>query len=200
MADPDCPYLAADAEDRRAALAAATALFAPRVSDQFGDTHGFLKLAGESYRWLRSRDSLRAVTIQLIPGTPHPEGAPMATVFDLSDADEVVFTLTGLDAAGNAVPLPAGFSAAWTLADPDATGAVLTPSADTASAALSAGVPDSNLLVSTAVTITNPDGSTSVLNGAEAVVVQAGDAATVGIVAGTPTPKAATSGNAGVSN
>ena len=124
----------------------------------------------------------------------------MATVFDLSDADEVVFTLTGLDAAGNAVPLPAGFSAAWTLADPDATGAVLTPSADTASAALSAGVPDSNLLVSTAVTITNPDGSTSVLNGAEAVVVQAGDAATVGIVAGTPTLKAATSGNAGVSN
>lgn len=114
----------------------------------------------------------------------------MATVFNLADTDSVPFSLAGLDAKGASVPLPDGFSAAWSLADPDATGAVLTSSADNTTAVLSAGVPDSNLMVSVAVTITNPDGTTSVLNGAEAVVVTATEATTVGIVAGTPTAEA----------
>jgi hypothetical protein len=181
--------LLADALDARAALVAATVLHEPRSSWQPADITRFTAVASGAYRWLRSRGTLRVTSIQIVPGTPHPEGAPVATVFDLSDADEVTFTLTGKDAAGASVPLPDGFSAAWTLADPDATGAVLTPSADNSSSTLGSGVPDSNLLVSVAVTITNADGSTSVLNGAEAVIVQAGDAVTVGIVPGTPTPK-----------
>ena len=84
------------------------------------------------------------------------------------------------------MPLQAGYTAAWSLADPDSTGATLTPSADTTSATLGAGVPDSNLMVS--VVVTNPDGST--ISGAEAVVVQASEAVTVGLVPGTPTPEA----------
>jgi hypothetical protein len=182
VADPDYPYLAEDAEDRRAALAAATALFAPRLSDQFGDTTGYLKLAGEAYRWLRHRDTLHAVSITLIPGTPYPEGtSPVSTTFDLSDTDSVSFTLSGLDAKGAPVDAPVD-TWTWTLADPDASGAVLTPSADTLSASVSAGVPDTNLLL----TVT---GASSGLTGAEAIVVQATAAATVGLVAGTPVPE-----------
>jgi hypothetical protein len=193
----DEAYLLADALDRRAALDMATGLAASCSSDEAWPWQGddsrrvWLSLADQAYRWLRCRDSLKAVSVGITPGTPYPEGTtPMTTTFDLSDADSVPFTLTGLDVQNAVVPLPAGFSAAWTLADPDSTGAVLTPSADTTTAVLSAGAPDSNLLVSVAVTITNPDGSTSVLNGAEAVIVQASEAVTVGIVPGTPSPEA----------
>ena len=112
----------------------------------------------------------------------------MTATFTLDDTDEVVFSLTGQDAKGAAVALPAGFTAAWTLADPDSTGAVLTPSADTTTATLAAGVPDSNLMVSVVVTYTDPvTGQPDTLNGAEAVIVQATAATTVGLVAGTPT-------------
>ena len=110
----------------------------------------------------------------------------MTTIFNLDDTDEVTLTLTGLDAKGAVVPLPAGFTAAWTLADPDSSGAVLTPSEDTASAVLGAGTPDANVMVSVAVT--DPDGT--VLNGAEAFIVQPTAATTIGIVPGTPVPEA----------
>jgi hypothetical protein len=178
MTDHD--YLAADAEDRRHALAAAIDLTAAR-----GDyaPHEWTSLADKAYRWLRDRDSLHATSVQIVPGTPYPEGStPMTTTFDLSDTDEVQFSLTGQDAKNAPVPLTSGFTAAWTLADPDSTGAVLTVSADTTTATVAAGVPDSNLLLS--VVVTNPDGST--LSGAEAIVVQATAATTVGLVAGTP--------------
>lgn len=188
MADDDA-YLAADAQDRRAALAAAVDLASRRGDIGFhhdADPH-WLHLADSAYRWLRNRDTLHVVSVAITPGTPFKEGTTaMTATFTLDDTDEVVFSLTGQDAKGAAVPLPDGFTAAWTLADPDSTGAVLTASADTTTATLAAGVPDSNLMVSVVVTITNPDGSATTLNGAEAVIVQATAATTVGLVAGTP--------------
>ncbi|MDQ2876140.1 MAG: hypothetical protein M3Y33_15650 [Actinomycetota bacterium] len=187
MTDP--AVLAADAEDARAALAAATAVLAAGAAWRPVEVGRLTSLSAVAYRFLRSRDTLRAVSVRLVAGTPYKEGTtPVATVFNLADTDSVSFSLTGLDAKGAATDLPAGFSAAWTLADPDATGAVLTPSADSTTAVLGAGVPDSNLMVSVAVTVTNPDGTTTVINGAEAVVVTATAAVTVGIVPGTPAP------------
>lgn len=191
MSGQDHAYLQADAEDRRAALTAATTIIAADGGMPHGRRGEWLGFADDAYHWLRSRSSLLITAIKLTPGEPRPEGTPeMATIFNLADTDSVPFSLSGLDAKGASVPLPDGFSAAWSLADPDSTGAVLTPSADNTTAVLSAGVPDSNLLVSVAVTITNPDGSTSTLNGAEAVTVTATAATTVGIVAGTPAAEA----------
>ena len=106
----------------------------------------------------------------------------MTATINLEDTQEIPFTLQGQDAKGADVALDAGFTAAWTLTDPDNSGAVLTPSADTTSAVLAAGTPTPNILVS--VTVTDPDGST--LQGAEAVIVQATAATTVSLVAGTP--------------
>jgi hypothetical protein len=125
----------------------------------------------------------------------------VTTTFDLSDTDAVTFTLTGLDAKGAPTAAPSD-TWTWALADPDTSGAVLAVSADTLSATVSAGVPDTNLLL----TVT---GATTALTGAEAIVVQATAAATVGLTAGTPvpeTPPAAAraqseaDGNPGVSN
>ena len=191
MTDTGPGFLAEDAEDRRAALAAAVDLASRRGDIGFhhdADPH-WLHLADSAYRWLRARDSLRPVSVAITPGTPFKEGSSaMTATFTLDDTDEVVFSLTGQDAKGAAVALPAGFTAAWTLADPDSTGAVLTPSADTTTATLAAGVPDSNLMVSVVVTYTDPvTGQPDTLNGAEAVIVQATAATTVGLVAGTPT-------------
>lgn len=197
----DAAYLAADAADAHAALAVAAELAAHRedvhVRDGLlvppGHTH-WLMLAGQAYRWLRDRTSLHATSIQIVPGTPYKEGTiPMTTTFNLDDTDEVQFSLTGQDAKGASVPLDTGFTAAWSLADPDSTGATLTVSADTTTAVVAAGVPDSNLLLS--VVVTNPDGST--LNGAEAIVVQATAATTVGLVAGTPSAETAAAPAAG---
>ena len=106
----------------------------------------------------------------------------MTATFDLSDTDQVVFSLEGVDAKGASVPLDSGFTAVFSLADPDSSGAVLTDNGD-GTAIVAAGVPDANLMLS--VVVTNPDGST--LNGAEAIIVQATAATTVGLVAGTPT-------------
>lgn len=188
-------WLEADAADRRAALHEAAMIVAARDSsgyrigkdDRFGreDRPDWIHLARDGYRFLRSRDSLRAVSVQIIPGIPHLEGTEPMTPYVLDDTDEVTFTLTGLDAKGAQVPLPDGYTAAWSLADPDASGATLTVSDDTTSAVLSGGVPDTNLMISTVVT--NPD--SSVINGAEAVVVQQTAAVTVGLVAGTPEPE-----------
>jgi hypothetical protein len=189
----DAAYLYADAADAHAALTAATAI----VTGSVLPPHDLPRLADIAYRWLRSRDSLLPVSVQIIPGIPYPEeGAPMTMSFTLDDTDEVVFSLTGQDAKGAAVALPAGSAAAWTLDDPAASGAVLTDNAD-GTATLAAGVPDANLMVNVTVTITNADGSTSTLQGAEAVIVQATAATTVGIVAGTPSaepPSAAPAG------
>lgn len=182
----DAAYLAEDAEDRRHALAAAVDLASRRgdIGLHHDKEPHWLHLAEDAYRFLRSRDSLRAIRVSIVPGTPYLEGtSPMTTTFNLDDTDEVVFSLTGLDAKGASVALDSGFTAAWTLADPDSTGAVLTVSDDTTTATVAAGVPDSNLLLS--VVVTNPDAST--LSGAEAIIVQATAATTVGLVAGTPT-------------
>lgn len=175
----DAAYLAADADDRRAALEAATTLAACQPDFPWIDRHDdWLTLAGHAYRWLRARDSLRAVSVELVPGTPHPEGTIMATTFDLSDTDSVTFTLTGLDAKGAAVPAPSD-TWSWSLADPDSSGAQLAVSADTLSATVSAGVPDTNLLLTVS-------GQSTGITGAEAIVVQATAAVTVGLVPGTP--------------
>ena len=178
----DATYLLEDAKDRRAALAfaqgALTALIYSGVPER--EWHLF---ADDAYRWLKRRDSLRATSVEIIPGDPFKEGtAPVATTFDLSDTDQVVFTLEGNDAKGASVPLEDGITAAWSLADPDSSGATLTVSGDTLSATVAAGVPDTNLMLS--VVVTNPDAST--LSGAEAIIVQATAATTVGLVAGTP--------------
>ena len=183
----DRTYLEEDALDRRAALGFAGAL-AWADPDRAG--REWRRNADQAYRWLQRRDTMRAVSVEITPGIPRPEGITVTTTFNLDDTDEVTFSLTGLDAKGAAVPLAAGFTAAWSLADPDASGAVLTVSEDTATAVVGAGVPDVNLMLSVAVT--DPDGT--VLNGAEAIVVQATAATTVGLVAGTPVPEPAPAG------
>lgn len=191
----DEAFLAADAADRRAALAAAVDLASHRedVHVSAGERQPWpvhwLSLAGEAYQWLRERDSLRIASIQIVPGIPYPEGTqPMTATFDLTATDEDVFTLTAADANGNPVPLPAGYTASWTLSDPSSTGAVLTPSADTTSVTL-APVAVGTLTINTTVTVTNSNGSTSTYEGAEAVIVSAGPIDTIAIVPGTPTPE-----------
>jgi hypothetical protein len=179
---------AADADDRRAALAAAVGLTAAR-----GDyaPNEWTSLADAAYRWLRERDTLRIVSVQIIPGTPYPEGtSPMTSTFDLSATSEDIFTLTGQDANGNPVPLPANYTASWTLSDPAGTGAVLTPSADMTSATL-APVLVGTVTINVAVTVTNSDGTTSTFQGAEAVIIAAGPINTIAVVPGTPTPEPA---------
>jgi hypothetical protein len=191
----DPQTLAGDAEDRRAALAAAVTIASHR-----GDTGltrsderpHWLDLADAAYRWLRNRDTIRITAVKIIHGIPRPEGtSPVTTTYNLADNDEVTFSLTGQDAKGAAVPLPSGYTASWTLADPDSTGATLTASADTTTAVLAAGVPDSNLMVSVTVTVTNADGSTSTYQGAEAVIVSAGPLATISLVPGSVSPEPA---------
>jgi hypothetical protein len=184
----DEAFLAADAADRRAALAAAVDLASHRedvhVSD--GERHPFhwLSLADSAYQWLRDRTTLHAVSVAIVPGKPYPEGSsPMTATIDLSDTDELPFTLTGLDAKDASVPAPTD-TWSWTLNDPDSSGAVLTVSADTLSATVAAGTPTPNLSVSVA-------GASTGLTGAEAIIVQATAATTVGLVAGTPVAEAA---------
>jgi hypothetical protein len=191
---PDDGYFAEDATDRRAALAAAVSMASHRgdihLHHDAGDPH-WLGLADSAYRWLRERDSLRIVSVQIIPGTPYPEGtSPMTSTFDLSATSDDVFTLMGADANGNQIPLPANYTAAWSLLDPASTGAVLTPSEDTTSATL-APVLVGTVTLDVTVTVTNSDGSTSTFQGAEAVIVSPGPIDTIAIVPGTPTPEPA---------
>jgi hypothetical protein len=189
MSDPDAAYLGADAKDRRCALNMATVLAASCASDEAWARQGddsrqvWLTLADHAYRWLRQRDSLKAVTLVLNPGTPYPEGTtPMGTTFDLSDTDEVVFTLGGVDAKGASVPAPAD-TWAWNLADP--TGSVLTVSADTTTATVAAGSPDTTGTLTLTVT-----GQASGLTGAEAILVVASAATAIELVPGTPSAEA----------
>lgn len=174
---PDYGALAEDAADRRAALSAAVTLLGQIELIRRGE---LVTLADHAYRWLRSRDTLRATSIQLIPGKPYLEGTtPMTATINLDDTAQVGFTLGGEDAKGVEVGAPAD-TWAWTLNDPDASGAVLTVSADTLSATVAAGTPTSNLSLSVA-------GANTGLTGAEAIVVQATAATTISLVAGTPT-------------
>ena len=91
----DAAYLEADADDARHALHEAGLIVAARGDT--GLTEGntaWLHLAELAYYWLRNRVSLRASTITVVPGTPEKEGSPVSTVFDLSDVDQVTFTLS----------------------------------------------------------------------------------------------------------
>lgn len=186
-APADLMYLADDQADRLHALDKATELalsgqLARRMeADDPADV--LLEFASRAYRWLRHRDSLLAVALDIVPGTPQLEGTPVATVVSLEDTQEVSFSLSGTDAKGASVPLDAGYSAAWSLSDPDGSGATATPSADTTSCVVAAGTPTDNLSLS--VTVTNPDGST--LTGVEAIQVVATAATAVVLTAGTPT-------------
>lgn len=176
-------YLEADHEDRLAALEAATAVIAsPLVVQDINDHAGWLSLADRAYRWLQQRDSLHAVRIELIAGTPRKEGSPVTTNFNLEDDDQVIFSLTGLDSKGASVPAPSD-TWAWSLGDPDSSGASLAVSDDTLTATVSGGVPDTNLVLTVA-------GQSTGITGAEAIIVTAGPVTTVGLVAGTPSPEA----------
>ncbi len=181
----DAAYLAEDARDRRAALAFAQSfVYVSPARDQFE----WPPLADEAYRWLQQRDSLRAASISLIAGTPIPEGEiPVTATIDLSDIDEVTFTLSAVDAKGAEVPVPSD-TWNWALADPDGTGSTLTVSADTLSATVAAGTPDTTGTLTLTVT-----GASTGLTGAEAILVVASAAATIGLVAGTPTAEPAPS-------
>lgn len=183
----DAAYLAADADDARAALA-----FTAEVVARRGDTdieHGqgrgphWQQIADQAYSWLRNRVSLRASAITLVPGTPEKEGTTVTATIDLSDIDQVTFTLSAEDAKGASVPVPAD-TWTWDLADPDSTGSVLTVSTDTLSATVAAGTPDTTGTLTLTVT-----GQTSGLTGAEAILVVASAASVIGLVAGTPAPE-----------
>lgn len=184
---PEDAYLIADAADRRSALNAAVSMASHRGDVLIGessrvrsDAH-WLRLADDAYRWLRDRDTLHATTIQLVPGKPVKEGTEVSTVFDLSDTDQVVFTLSASDAKGASVPMPAD-TWSWALADPDATASVLTVSDDTLSATVAAGTPDTTGTLTLTVT-----GQTTGLTGAEAILVVASAATVIGLEPGTPT-------------
>lgn len=175
---PDLYVLTEDAEDRRAALAAATALLAgAHPAEVRGDV---IIVADHAYRWLRARDTLRPAAIQIIAGTPYNEGSsPVTATINLDDTAQVDFSLGGTDAKGAEVGAPSD-TWTWTLTDPDSSGASVTPSADTTSATVAAGTPTANLLLSVA-------GQNSGLQGAEAIIVQATAATTISLTAGTPT-------------
>lgn len=178
-------YLKADAEDRRAALKAATELVAGTERRQWPpwggsreDLDGWLAVAHRAYAWLRERVSLQAVELILIPGQPSTEGKPrMTTSLNLQDDQEVAFSLGGVDDKGVQVDAPAD---TWTWSSDDATGAIvtLTVSDDTTSAEVAAVAPGT-------ATITVVGGNTG-LQGAEAIIVTAGPAVTIDLVPGEP--------------
>ena len=167
-----------DAEDRRAALRCAVDLALE------SGNHSGVRITADAnyfYAWLRWRDTMRAVSIVLQPGTSSQEGtSAMATTFEMADNDQVTFTLDGKDAKGADVPSPSD-SLNWSLADPDGSGAVLTVSGDTLSAVVAAGTATANLVLSAA-------GQSSGLSGQCAITITAGPAVAVDLVPGTPTP------------
>lgn len=181
MSAPEEPWFTSDAIDRRDALAAAVAL-----TDEDGCEHHHgrcprdivLGAADEYYRWLRRRETLRAVTISLTPGPITTEGTPaMTTSMNLQDDQMVSFTLTGQDAKGVQVP-PPDDTWNWTTDDPDGAVASLSVAADGGSATLSAVAPGT-------VTV-SVSGTNSGIQGAEAIIVTAGPAVSVSLVSGTP--------------
>lgn len=174
---PDYGALAEDAADRRAALSAAVTLLGQIELIRRGE---LVTLADHAYRWLRSRDTLRATSIRIISGIPYHEGTvPVTATINLDDTDSVAFSLAGADAKNVAVAAPSD-TWTWTLTDPDSSGATVAVSDDTTSATVSAGTPTVNLLLSVA-------GASTGLQGAEAILVQPTAATTISLVAGTPT-------------
>jgi hypothetical protein len=175
-------FFSQDALDRRCALGNAVALASQNTCTIHGCTckrESVIAAASEFYAWLRRRDTLRATSLVLTAGIPFTEGTtPMAATFTMPDSDEVVFTLSGLDAKGVDVPAP---SDTWnyTLADPDNSGAVLTVAGDTLSATVAAGTPTANLVLSAA-------GAGTGLQAQCAITVEAGAATGIDLVPGTP--------------
>ena len=173
---------AQDAEDRRAALAAAVTLADDGADFDPHPGHHLLRHADAFYAWLRDRRTLHAVSLILLPGTPSKEGTTTMTAsINLEDDEQVAFTLAGEDSKGVQVDAPAD-TWSWTLSDPDSSGAVLTVSGDTTSATVAAGTPTVNLSLSVV-------GQDSGITGAEAIIVTAGPAVTVDLVPGTPAPE-----------
>lgn len=180
--DPGTAFLEADAEDRRHALTIATQLtisagMRPPWQPQPNNAD-WLATGDRAYLWLRQRRSLIPASIVLIPGTPFSEENPVTTSMNLQDNDQVGFTIGGTDAKGASTAAPAD-TWAWTLTDPDQSGAVLTVSTDTTNATVAAGTPTANLSLSVA-------GQNTGLQGAEAIIVTAGPAAAIALVPGTP--------------
>lgn len=70
----DATYLAEDAKDRRAALQAAAGLLYRDPAAVEGKI--WLHVADDAYHWLQRRDSLRAVSIELVPGLPGRKDPP----------------------------------------------------------------------------------------------------------------------------
>jgi hypothetical protein len=176
------PELAADAADRRAALEAATYLAGQRHTDwpmELADRHreAWLDYAEAAYQWLRDRPTLRAVYITLNPLNIRTEGTNVTTSLNLQDDQELTFSLSGADDKGVEVPAP---SDTWTWTSDDTAQAivVLTVSADTTTATVAAVAPGTATI--------SVAGQNTGLQGAEAVVVTAGPAVTIDLVAGTP--------------
>lgn len=175
-------YLGADAHDRRCALESAALILAHRRSDAFGrqqasSTRQWLEVADAAYSWLQGRDSLNASQIFIESGEIQQEGTAVTTSLNLVDNQKVGFTLMGADSKGVQVPAPAD---TWTWVSDDTAGAIVTlaVSSDTTSCEVSAVAPGT-----ATITVT---GATSALTGAEAVIVSAGPATTIDLVAGTP--------------
>jgi hypothetical protein len=181
-------YLAADADDRRTALAAAAVFLARGVTtDAFGhherrvSTRQWLDAATEAYRWLQHRESVAATSISLIASNPRKEGSTVTTSLNLQDDQEVSFTLMGADDKNVQVPAPTD---TWTWSSDDSAGAIvtLTVSDDTTSATVAAVAPGTATI--------SVSGANTGLQGAEACIVSAGPAVTIDLVPGTPTQEA----------
>lgn len=180
MDDRDQYTLAADALDRRAALENAAYYLAAQDTtgwDPFQHKTGLFGLADEAYRWLRQRATLTAVYLTLNPLNLRKEGSNVTSSLNLQDDQELTFSLMGADDKGVAVPAP---SDTWTWTSDDSAQAivVLTVSADTTTATVAAVAPGTATISVT--------GQNTGLQGAEAVVVTAGPAVTIDLVASAP--------------
>ena len=87
-APADLMYLADDQADRLHALDKATELALSgqlaRRMEADDPVGAWLDIATLAYSWLRHRDSLLAVGVQIVPGVPYPEGTtPVTTTFSL---------------------------------------------------------------------------------------------------------------------
>ncbi|HXJ25633.1 MAG TPA: hypothetical protein VNH17_08030 [Streptosporangiaceae bacterium] len=172
--------LAQDAEDRRAALAAAVSLAG---INEYTMQH-VIAPASLIYAWLRRRDTLRAFYVFIVPltrGTAFTEGnTPMDTTYSGSNDGDIVFTLSGVDSRNSQVPVPSD-TWSWSLADPDSSGAVLNVAADALSVTVTPGTPTSSLVLSVAGASTGDQAQC-------AITITAGAAVGVEIVPPAPAP------------
>ncbi len=180
MDDRDQYTLAADANDRRTALENATYLVAALDTTgwtPFQHRDNWLDAADAAYQWLRQRATLRAVYLTLNPLNLRKEGSNVTSSLNLQDDQELTFSLMGADDKGVAVPAP---SDTWTWTSDDTAQAivVMTVSADTTTATVAAVAPGTATI--------SVAGQNTGLQGAEAVVVTAGPAVTIDLVASAP--------------